>query len=72
PAPHPPPPPGRPPGGAHGEGVQVGEGEIDWPLLAGQLNEYTPNAPFIPEIWQGHINNGQGFWTALDRLEKWL
>ncbi|MFC5126213.1 sugar phosphate isomerase/epimerase family protein [Pseudoclavibacter helvolus] len=58
--------------GVDGEGVQVGEGEIDWPLLAGQLNEYTPNAPFIPEIWQGHINNGQGFWTALDRLEKWL
>lgn len=27
---------------------------------------------FIPEIWQGHINNGEGFWTALDRLEQWL
>ncbi|MBF4550307.1 acetylneuraminic acid synthetase [Pseudoclavibacter sp. RFBJ3] len=58
--------------GVDGEGVQVGDGEVDWPLLAGQLDEFAPGAPFIPEIWQGHIDNGQGFWTALDRLEKWL
>ena len=58
--------------GVDGEGVQVGEGDVDWPALADQLDRLVPDAPFIPEIWQGHINNGEGFWTALDRLEQWL
>ena len=58
--------------GVDGEGVQVGEGDVDWPALAEQLDRLVPGAPFIPEIWQGHINNGEGFWTALDRLEQWL
>ena len=34
------------------------------------LNNGCPNASFIPEIWQGHKNNGEGFWTALKKLEK--
>ena len=25
---------------------------------------------FLPEVWQGHKNNGEGFWKALDYLEK--
>ena len=58
--------------GVDGEGVQVGDGEVDWKQLAEQLDEHAPNAPFIPEIWQGHVNSGEGFWTALDRLEKWF
>lgn len=58
--------------GVDGEGVQVGEGEIDWASLAQQLDRLAPKASFIPEIWQGHVNNGEGFWTALDRLEKWF
>ena len=40
--------------------------------LIPELRELAPKASFIPEIWQGHINNGEGFFTALDRLEKWL
>ena len=58
--------------GVDGEGVQVGEGEVDWKVLAEQLDRLAPNASFIPEIWQGHVNNGEGFWTALDRLEAWF
>lgn len=58
--------------GIDGEGVQVGEGEIDWAALCAQLKSGAPEISFIPEIWQGHVNNGEGFWTALDRLEKWL
>ena len=49
-----------------------GEGDVDWAALGKQLRELAPKASFIPEIWQGHINNGEGFFTALDRLEKWL
>lgn len=58
--------------GVDGEGVQVGEGEIDWAALAQQLDRLAPHASFIPEIWQGHIDSGAGFWTALDRLEAWF
>ncbi len=58
--------------GVDGEGVQIGDGEIDWPELAAQLDRLCPDASFIPEIWQGHVNNGEGFWTALDRLEAWF
>ena len=58
--------------GVDGEGPQIGEGDVDWPVLCEQLDRLAPGVGFIPEIWQGHINNGEGFWTALDRLEKWL
>lgn len=58
--------------GVDGEGPQIGEGEIDWPVTAGQLDRLAPGVSFIPEIWQGHVNNGEGFWTALERLESWF
>ncbi len=58
--------------GLDSEGLQIGEGDVDFPALAAQLDELTPNAPFIPEIWQGHENGGEGFWIALERLEKWF
>ena len=58
--------------GVDGEGPQIGDGEVDWPLLAAQLDRLCPGVGFIPEIWQGHVNNGEGFWTALDRLEEWF
>ncbi|TDX81153.1 N-acetylneuraminate synthase [Rathayibacter sp. PhB151] len=58
--------------GIDGEGVQIGEGEIDWPVFAAALDALAPGVPFIPEIWQGHVDSGEGFWTALERLEEWL
>lgn len=58
--------------GVDGEGVQIGEGDVDWPELAGQLDRLAPGVSFIPEIWMGHVNNGEGFWVALDRLEAYL
>ena len=58
--------------GVDGEGVQVGDGEIDWPVLARQLDALAPGVGFIPEIWQGHVNDGEGFWIALERLEQWF
>ena len=56
--------------GIDGEGLQVGEGEIDFQALAAYLDQSTPQASFIPEIWQGHENEGEGFWIALERLEE--
>ncbi len=58
--------------GIDGEGVQVAEGDVDWPALAHQLDDLAPAASFIPEIWQGHVDGGAGFWTALERLEQWF
>ncbi len=58
--------------GVDGEGVQVGDGEIDWAVLAQQLDAMAPGVSFIPEIWQGHVNDGEGFWIALERLEQWF
>ena len=55
--------------GIDGEGLQVGEGDIDFPALAEDLEKTASQASFIPEIWQGHKNDGEGFWAALERLE---
>lgn len=58
--------------GVDGEGLQIGEGMTDFAMVAEVLDRKAPGASFIPEIWQGHKNDGAGFWTALDRLEKWF
>ena len=55
--------------GVNGEGLQVGEGDIDFERLCKILNTGCPDASFIPEIWQGHKNGGEGFWIALEKLE---
>ena len=56
--------------GVNGEGLQIGEGDIDFNRLGSILKDGCPNASFIPEIWQGHKNGGEGFWIALDALES--
>ncbi len=55
--------------GVDGEGLQIGEGGIDFSDLGKRMNLLCPNASFIPEVWQGHKNDGEGFWVALSRLE---
>ncbi|MEY9362201.1 sialic acid synthase SpsE/sugar phosphate isomerase/epimerase [Bradyrhizobium yuanmingense] len=58
--------------GLDGEGLQIGEGEIDFDEIGEVLRKHAPTASFIPEIWQGHKNMGEGFWTALERLEGYI
>lgn len=58
--------------GVDGEGLQVGEGEIDFELLGKQLKALAPKASWIPEVWQGHKNGGEGFWKAFSYLDKLL
>lgn len=55
--------------GLNGEGLQIGDGDIDFDRLGAILKTGSPGASFIPEIWQGHKNSGEGFWIALERLE---
>ena len=55
--------------GVDGEGVAIGKGDVNFPELLKSLDKYTPKISFIPEIWQGHKNEGEGFWEALSFLE---
>ena len=58
-------------GGEMDEGLNFGEGELN-------LVEFTKdmmlknNLSYIPEVWQGHHNNGQGFKEAISRINKLL
>ena len=56
--------------GIDGEGVQIGQGDVDFPMLRDRMNEYAQGVQFIPEVWQGHKNKGEGFWSGLSFLEK--
>ncbi|MEQ8625573.1 MAG: N-acetylneuraminate synthase family protein [Vicingaceae bacterium] len=58
--------------GTGGEGLQINDGEIDFISIAKVINEKSPTSSFIPEIWQGHENGGEGGWIALERLEAIL
>ena len=52
--------------GVDGEGLQIGDGEVDFQGLAPAL--LATRASYTPEIWMGHKEDGEGFWVALDRL----
>ena len=56
--------------GLNGEGLQIGDGEINFDKFGKILNKKFKNIAFIPEIWQGHKNQGKGFWEALNLLES--
>ncbi len=58
--------------GVDGEGLQIGAGDIDFAMVARVLDRACPEASFIPEIWQGHKDDGAGFWQALEALEPIL
>ncbi len=55
--------------GLDGEGMQIYEGDIDFDRMMPLLSDYRDS--WVPEVWQGHLNNGQGFFTALDRLSRY-
>jgi sialic acid synthase SpsE/sugar phosphate isomerase/epimerase len=55
--------------GVDGEGIEVGGGDVDFELLSSKLDKYNKDTMFLPEVWQGHKNRGEGFWKALEFLE---
>lgn len=55
--------------GSDGEGITVGQGDVDFKRLGVLLEKVLPHVQFIPEVWQGHKNGGEGFWQALSYLE---
>lgn len=58
--------------GVDGEGIEIGKGDVDFVELEKDLAIVTSNCQFIPEVWQGHKNNGEGFWKALQFLEQYF
>lgn len=57
--------------GFDSEGLQIGDGSVNFRELSQILSKYCPDVPFIPEIWQGHKNEGEGFWKSLTLLEQY-
>lgn len=54
--------------GLDGEGLQIGEGTIDWVHFFEVIGDY--HGTMIPEIWRGHQRHGEGFLIAIQRLSK--
>ena len=54
--------------GTSGEGLQIGDGAVNFVALLPVLLEPQPTV--IPEIWMGHHENGLAFRAALERLTE--
>ncbi|GAB6094284.1 N-acetylneuraminate synthase family protein [Desulfatiferula olefinivorans] len=55
--------------GLDGEGVQIGEGDIDFDAVMPLFKDYR--GTWVPEIWRGHLSNSRGFIEALKRLSTY-
>jgi len=52
------------------EGLQVGEGSLNFEQILKAMSVIPKNTTLLPEIWQCHDNLGEGFRIALERLNK--
>jgi N-acetylneuraminate synthase len=52
------------------EGLQITKGEVDWAKLMAVMVGYEHT--MVPEIWQGHLHNGRGFFQALTHLKGFM
>jgi N-acetylneuraminate synthase len=52
--------------GLDGEGVQIGEGDIEFDAVMPLFKDYR--GTWVPEIWRGHLANGREFIKAMERL----
>jgi len=50
------------------EGLPIGNGSIDFKYVQKIFSQKKMR--YIPEIWQGHLDQGKGFWKALSQLNK--
>jgi N-acetylneuraminate synthase len=54
--------------GVSGEGIQIGEGNVDFDAVREIFLSSKSGPTWIPEIWQGHLGGGGGYAEALRRL----
>jgi N-acetylneuraminate synthase len=57
--------------GIDGEGVQVGEGQVNFDSFFDTLSESNKDLSWVTEIWSGHVNHGAGCRTSMHRLGKY-
>lgn len=55
--------------GLDGEGVQIGEGDIDFDRVMPLFSDYRDS--WVPEIWRGHLQNGKEFLKAMRLLSRY-
>jgi N-acetylneuraminate synthase len=55
--------------GIDGEGIQIGEGVINWDTILHLLSR--EDFTWVPEIWSGHLHDGAGFVEAINRLAEY-
>ena len=55
--------------GSSGEGLQIGDGEIDFETLFKEIEDLEFS--WVPEIWSGHLHNGAGIYECLKKLAKY-
>lgn len=55
--------------GIDGEGLQIGEGVVEWDEVMELLaqDDFT----WVPEIWSGHLHGAAGFVEAISRLSRY-
>jgi sialic acid synthase SpsE/sugar phosphate isomerase/epimerase len=56
--------------GHDGEGLQIGEGDINFYKFFKNFKNF--NTGFVPEVWQGHLDQGYGFKLALKNISTIL
>ncbi len=56
--------------GVGDEGLQIGEGSIDFNKILSPLKGYSHT--MVPEIWQGHLHDGKGFLQAMNHLKQFM
>jgi len=49
-----------------GEGIQIGQGEIDFQAFFRSYSDFT--GTWIPEVWLGHVNGNKGAIEAIEGL----
>ena len=55
--------------GVDGEGLQIGEGTMNYEKIIPILNNFAEKS-FAIEVWKGHENGGRGFREFLDKIKQ--
>jgi N-acetylneuraminate synthase len=55
--------------GIDGEGLQIGDGNVDFHKFFQQIDGKFCDT-MVPEIWRGHQNGGAGFVESIERLSR--
>ena len=57
--------------GIDGEGVQIGEGEVDFDSFFKEMEHFNQDFSWVTEIWSGHVNQGAGCRNSMHNLSKY-